>query len=105
MLFKYSYKNPKISIVTICYNSIRFIEKTILSVINQNYPNIEYIVIDGGSTDGTKDIIEKYASKISYWCSEKDGGIYDAMLVFHPSLLPLLLNFSEIIFHSEILYD
>lgn len=79
MLFKYSYKNPKISIVTICYNSIRFIEKTILSVINQNYPNIEYIVIDGGSTDGTKDIIEKYASKISYWCSEKDGGIYDAM--------------------------
>lgn len=70
---------PKISIVTICYNSVRFIEKTILSVLSQTYPNIEYIIIDGGSTDGTKEIIEKYSSKLSYWCSEKDKGIYDAM--------------------------
>lgn len=71
--------NPKISVVTICYNSVQFIERTIQSVLSQTYPNIEYIVIDGGSTDGTKEIIEKYSSKISYWCSEKDGGIYDAM--------------------------
>ena len=71
--------NPKVSVVTICYNSVQFIEKTIQSVLSQTYSNIEYIVIDGGSTDGTKEIIEKYSSKISYWCSEKDGGIYDAM--------------------------
>lgn len=71
--------DPKISIVTICYNSVKCIEKTIRSVLSQTYPNIEYIIIDGGSTDGTKEIIEKYSSKISYWCSEKDNGIYDAM--------------------------
>lgn len=71
--------NPKVSVVTICYNSVQFIEKTIQSVLSQTYPNIEYIVIDGGSTDGTKEIIEKYSSKITYWCSEKDRGIYDAM--------------------------
>lgn len=70
---------PKISIVTICFNSVKFIERTIQSVLLQTYPNIEYIIIDGGSTDGTKEIIEKYSSKISYWCSEKDNGIYDAM--------------------------
>ena len=72
-------KNPLISIVTISYNTFSTIESTILSVINQTYPNIEYIIIDGGSTDGTIDIIKKYADKISYWVSEPDKGIYDAM--------------------------
>lgn len=71
--------NPLISIVTVCYNSIDAIEDTILSVINQTYPNVEYIIIDGGSTDGTVNIIKKYASKIAYWVSEPDNGIYDAM--------------------------
>ena len=70
---------PKISIVTISYNIVSNIEKTIQSVINQSYPNIEYIVIDGGSTDGTLDIIKKYSDKITYWVSEPDKGIYDAM--------------------------
>ncbi len=70
---------PLISIVTVCYNSIGEIENTILSVINQTYPNVEYIVIDGGSTDGTVNIIKKYADKITYWISESDNGIYDAM--------------------------
>ncbi|WP_303236319.1 glycosyltransferase family 2 protein [Phocaeicola coprophilus] len=69
----------KISIITISYNAFKDIESTILSVINQTYPNIEYIIIDGGSTDGTVDIIKKYESKISYWISEPDNGIYDAM--------------------------
>ena len=71
--------SPKISIITVCYNAIAEIEQTILSVINQTYQNIEYIIIDGGSTDGTIDIIQKYANKISFWVSESDNGIYDAM--------------------------
>ena len=70
---------PKISIITVSYNAVSTIEETILSVIKQSYVNIEYIIIDGGSTDGTLDIIKKYQSKISYWVSEHDNGIYDAM--------------------------
>lgn len=72
-------KQPLISVVTVSYNAVATIEQTILSVINQTYENIEYIIIDGGSTDGTIDIIEKYADKIAYWVSEPDNGIYDAM--------------------------
>jgi len=68
-----------ISIITVVYNGEEFLEKTIKSVINQTYKNIEYIIIDGDSTDRTIEIIEKYKDKISYWVSEKDGGIYDAM--------------------------
>lgn len=68
----------KISIITICYNSSKTIERTILSVLGQTYQNYEYIVIDGGSTDGTVDILRKYSRKIN-WISEPDNGIYDAM--------------------------
>ena len=70
---------PTITIITVSYQSEKEIEKTILSVINQTYPHIEYIIIDGGSTDTTVDIIKKYANHISYWNSEPDKGIYDAM--------------------------
>lgn len=69
----------KISVVTVCYHVVQEIEKTILSVLGQTYPDIEYIVIDGGSMDGTLDVIKKYEDKISYYVSEPDGGIYDAM--------------------------
>lgn len=70
---------PKISIVTPSYNDAPYIEQTILSIVNQHYPNLEYIIIDGGSTDGTIDIIKKYANQISYWVSEKDNGMYHAI--------------------------
>jgi len=69
----------KISIITVVLNDVQHIEYTLQSVLNQNYSNLEYIVIDGGSTDGTVEIIEKYNEKISWWCSESDGGTYDAM--------------------------
>lgn len=69
----------RVSIVTVCLNAEREIEKTILSVINQTYSDLEYIVIDGGSTDGTKDIIHKYQDRIAHFISEPDKGIYDAM--------------------------
>lgn len=71
--------NPKITVITVSYNVLSTIEKTILSVINQTYRNIEYIIIDGGSSDGTVDIIKKYEDKLAYWISEPDNGIYDAI--------------------------
>jgi len=69
----------KISIITVCYNSDKTIEKTINSVLDQDYKNIEYIIIDGGSHDNTLNIIDNYKSKISYKVSEKDSGIYDGI--------------------------
>ena len=70
---------PLVSVVTVSYNAVDCIERTMQSVFGQTYANIEYIVIDGGSNDGTVGIIQKYASRIDYWISEKDRGIYDAM--------------------------
>lgn len=69
----------KISVITVCLNSAKTIERAMKSVIGQAYPDLEYIVIDGGSTDGTIDIIKKQEPYISYWASEPDDGIYDAM--------------------------
>lgn len=70
--------NPKISIITSTFNSERYVEQCIQSVLNQNYDNLEYIVIDGGSSDGTVSIINKYIDKIAYFVSEPDRGISDA---------------------------
>lgn len=70
---------PKFSIITITYNASQWLERTILSVLSQSYPAIEYIIIDGASTDGTVDIIRQYASGIATWVSEPDKGLYDAM--------------------------
>ncbi|RZK09834.1 MAG: glycosyltransferase [Flavobacterium sp.] len=70
---------PLYSIVTVVYNGAEHIEKTILSVIRQNFSDKQFIVIDGGSTDGTLDIIQKYKDKIDYFSSERDNGIFDAM--------------------------
>ena len=70
---------PKISIVTPSYNQGEYLEETILSVINQNYPNLEYVIIDGGSTDNSVEIIKKYQKHLKYWVSEKDNGQSNAI--------------------------
>lgn len=74
-----SNNKPILSVITVVYNNVRHIERTMLSVINQTYPDIEYIIIDGLSNDGTLDIINKYKDKVAKLISEKDAGIYDAM--------------------------
>ena len=71
--------NPLVSIITICLNSEKTLEQTIQSVINQTYNPIEYLIIDGGSTDSTLDFIRKYDNRIDYWVSEPDGGTSDAI--------------------------
>lgn len=68
-----------LSIIMVAYNSFATVEQAISSIVNQVYSNIEFIIIDGGSTDGTLDVIKRYANKITYWVSEPDHGIYDAM--------------------------
>ena len=70
---------PKVSIITVCYNSSKTIEDTIKSVLSQTYSNIEYIIIDGLSTDNTLEIVNKYKKEISLIVSEKDNGLYDAI--------------------------
>ncbi|XOV91162.1 MAG: glycosyltransferase family 2 protein [Bacteroidota bacterium] len=72
-------KYLKITVVTPCYNSGKYLEETIKSVVDQQYPNLEYIIIDGGSNDGSVAWIKKYESAISYWTSEHDHGVYDAL--------------------------
>lgn len=70
---------PKISVVTVCRNEAKGIERTLTSVLNQTYKNYEYIVIDGNSNDGTKEIIQSHSAKLNHFISENDGGIYNAM--------------------------
>ena len=74
-----SRSKPLVSIITVVYNNKKLIRRTIESVLNQDYENTEYLIIDGGSTDGTVDIIKEYEDKIDYFVSEKDNGIYNAM--------------------------
>src|SRR6266540_2247918 len=70
---------PRISIITPSFNQGAFLEQAIRSVIVQNYPNLEYVIIDGGSTDNSIEIIKKYEKHLHYWISEKDNGQYDAI--------------------------
>ena len=72
-------ESPLISVITVVFNGARTLEQTINSVLAQDYENVEYIIVDGGSKDGTLNIIRNYEEKIDCWLTESDKGIYDAM--------------------------
>ena len=100
--------DPLFSIITVSYNAKESIEDTINSIVNQTYSNFEYIIVDGGSTDGTLDIIRKYEDKISYWISEPDNGIYDAMnkgLAICKGELINFMNSVDLFYNDHVLVD
>lgn len=99
---------PKISIITVCYNAGKEIEETIKSVINQTYKNIEYIIIDGKSSDNTIEIVNNYADSIDLIISEKDNGIYDAMnkgIDYAHGEWLIFLNAADSLYSQTILED
>jgi len=99
---------PKLSVITIVYNNVKDIERTMLSVLNQSYLHLEYIVIDGASKDGTQKVIEKYRDKITRYISEPDHGIYDAMnkgLALATGDYVLFMNSGDEIYSSDTVTD
>jgi glycosyltransferase involved in cell wall biosynthesis len=95
---------PLLSVITVVFNNVKDIERTIKSVVKQSYTNIEYIVIDGGSTDGTLDIIKQYKNQITHLISEPDKGIYDAMnkgLLLAKGDYVLFMNSGDEIFEKD----
>lgn len=96
----------KVTIITVCYNSEETIEETIKSIKDQTYSNIEYIVIDGASTDGTLEIINKHQKSIDVLCSERDNGIYDAMnkgIALATGDIVGFLNADDVLAHSDVI--
>jgi glycosyltransferase involved in cell wall biosynthesis len=94
----------RVTIISVCYNSSKTIERTILSVANQLYKNIEYIIIDGSSTDGTLEIIKKHQDKITIWISERDRGLYHAMnkgIELATGELVGILNCDDVLFSDK----
>lgn len=99
---------PLLTVVTVSYNTRSIIEKTILSVIGQEYRNFEYIIIDGGSNDGAQEVIERFRSNLSYYVSEKDGGIYYGMnkgIDAAKGEYVLFLNAGDVFADSRVLSD
>lgn len=98
----------KLSVITINYNNCDGLRKTIESVVNQTYKDFEYIVIDGGSTDGSVDVIKEYACKIDYWVSEPDKGIYNAMnkgVNVASGEYVIFMNSGDIFYNSNVIDD
>lgn len=99
---------PTLTVITVVYNNVDDIERTLLSVINQTYPHIEYVVIDGASTDGTTSIIRKYVDRIAQFVSEPDRGIYDAMnkgLALAAGDYVLFMNSGDEIYSTDTVAD
>ncbi|MEO6329139.1 MAG: glycosyltransferase family 2 protein [Ginsengibacter sp.] len=100
--------DDKISIITVTYNAAATLEDTILSIIKQTYPNYEYIIVDGGSTDNTLEIIKKYQHKLAHWVSEKDSGIYEAMnkgIKASNGKWLIFLGADDVLYTNEVLND
>lgn len=98
----------RVSVITISYNSVKTIEDTILSVLSQSYYNIEYLIIDGDSSDGTQEIISKFTSKLSVVVSEPDRGLYDAMnkgIALATGDLILMLNSDDIFYNKYVIQN
>ena len=93
---------PKLSIITINLNNAQGLEKTIKSVVSQTYSDYEYIIIDGASTDGSVDVIQEYRNKITYWVSEPDTGIYNAM---NKGILKATGEYCQFLNSGDILVD
>ncbi|MCB0414535.1 MAG: glycosyltransferase [Bdellovibrionales bacterium] len=101
-------QNFKISVVTICLNNKDGLKKTINSVIFQDYDNLELIIVDGGSTDGSKELLEEFNDSISYWVSEKDNGIYSAQnkgILYSTGDYILFLNSGDYLVDSQVVSD
>ncbi|MBC7567393.1 MAG: glycosyltransferase [Pedobacter sp.] len=99
---------PKLSVITIVYNNVKDIERTMLSVLNQTYPNIEYILIDGDSKDGTMEVIRKFQNRLAKFISEPDHGIYHAMnkgLALATGEYVLFMNSGDEIYSTETVED
>jgi len=98
--------SPLISVITINYNNVNGLEKTINSILNQTYSEYEYIVIDGGSTDGSYEVLQNQEKKINYWVSEKDKGIYNAMnkgIEASKGKYLLFVNSGDFLINNEVL--
>ena len=95
---------PLITVITVVYNGVEYLEDTIRSVIEQDYDNVEYIIVDGGSKDGTLEVIRNYQDAIDYWVSEPDSGIYNAMnkgIVLTSGLWVNFMNAGDLFYKSD----